>query len=366
MSRFSFEKLKPYFSRPIPESKIIKPIDGLRFISILIVIITHSSSYALEYLLNDDTLKYFENGHGGVHMFFAISGFVLSHQLLNNKIKFSYWGYLRRRFERIEPPLFITAAIMVLLQILLFGEPKKFIESYFYVITYISSYFNMNKLLAVYWSLDVEFAFYVFLPLFWFTINKRIYLWILIILIIEFFSLDVPLLPNLKFFIAGILVSILSIKINNNSIENRFSINAITSLLIILLFFSRHVIFNHYFDLIESFLLFCILYLVIIHRALNSILSQNLVYRLGSGCYIIYLIHYPIISGIGRIFQKINIFGDVSGYILWLLLVVISLFASFLIFPILERPFMVKKWWKFNFITLILHPESGKNTNPHQ
>jgi peptidoglycan/LPS O-acetylase OafA/YrhL len=359
MSLFTFQKLKPYFSRPIPENKIIKPIDGLRFISILIVIITHSSSYALEYLLQDDTLKYFENGHGGVHMFFAISGFVLSQQLILNTSKFNYWSYLRRRFERIEPPLFITAAIMVILQVILFGDPKKYIESYFYVITYTSTYFQMNKLLAVYWSLDVEFAFYIFLPLFWIFFRKNTLFWIFFLLSIELFSFDVPLLPNMKFFAAGILVSILYSHKDKFSIlpkENTIK-NALTILLIMVLFFSRHLIMSPYFDLLESMLLFVILYLVVIQKALNSILSHSLVFRLGSACYIIYLVHYPIISGIGRIFQKMNIYGDISGYFLWIMLIFTGLFGSFLIFPLLERPFMVKKWWKFKFKDLVLHPE---------
>ncbi len=359
MPFFNLRNLKPYFSRPIPENKIIKPIDGLRFLSILIVIITHSSSYALEYLLEDDTLKYFENGHGGVHMFFAISGFVLSQQLILNSAKFNYWSYLRRRFERIEPPLFITAALMVFLQISLFGDPKKFIESYFYVVTYTSTYFQMNKLLAVYWSLDVEFAFYIFLPLFWFLFRKKILFWVLFIIFIELFSLNVPLLPNMKFFTSGILISLLYSYQDKLStlIKENFAKNVISIALILFLFFSRHLITSHYFDLIETVILLVILYLVIIQKALNSFLSHELIYRLGSACYIIYLVHYPIISGVGRIFQKINLWGDVSGYVLWVLLIIIGLFGSFLLFPILERPFMVKKWWTFKFKDLILNPK---------
>jgi len=359
MSLLNFTKLKPYFSRPIPENKINKPIDGLRFISILIVIITHSSTYALGYLLKDDTLKYFENGHGGVHMFFAISGFVLSQQLILNSLKFNYWGYLRRRFERIEPPLFITAALMVFFQFSLFGNLFDYIESYFYVITYTSSYFQMNKLLAVYWSLDVEFAFYILLPILWFLFRKNITFWLMFLLFIEIFALNIPKLPFLKFFISGIIVSILYSSTKNSKHlikENSFK-NSITLASIFLLFFSRHIIISTYFDLIETAILFVILYLVVIQKALNSFLSHHLIYRLGSACYIIYLVHYPIISGVGRIFQRINLWGDVSGYILWVLLMLLGLFGSFLLFPILERPFMVKKWWTYKFKDLVFHPE---------
>lgn len=149
--------------------KYFKSLDGLRCVSILAVIFHHTAS------------KFYPNiailhlGHMGVHLFFAISGFLITTLFLREKDisnDISLKKFYMRRILRIFPIYYLIIAVYVVL-VPIFKSPedsKQFFHNLPYFLTYTSDWFTnySQSHLTFYfaWSLAVEEQFYLFWP--WF------------------------------------------------------------------------------------------------------------------------------------------------------------------------------------------------------
>lgn len=173
----------PWFdktSRVIQHGKFIPELDGLRFIAIISVLFFHASGRMLNRfeLERNWISEFFGTGFFGVEIFFAISGFILTHQFLRAK-QFKYSSYLVRRIKRIEPP-FVLAIVLQTALLLLINRDRmeEYLSSFVNVITYTSNIFKNNTINGVTWSLEVEVQFYLLLPLLLFMLVKVRSLWV--------------------------------------------------------------------------------------------------------------------------------------------------------------------------------------------
>ncbi len=150
--------------------KKIPSLDGLRAVSILLVILSH-----LSYALPKPFFTYITlSGLGpvGVTMFFVISGYLITTLLL--KEKFSHHGtidikrfYIRRAF-RILPVSFLYISMICLLNNVFALGIKG--TAFCYALTYTVNFMApaaSPKLLGHLWSLGIEEQFYLFWP--WIT-----------------------------------------------------------------------------------------------------------------------------------------------------------------------------------------------------
>jgi peptidoglycan/LPS O-acetylase OafA/YrhL len=149
-------------------SNRIPSLDGLRTISIALVVISH----IFHSFGKTDTLFL---GNLGVRVFFVISGFLITGLLLKETEKHGEINltrfYFRRTF-RIFPPFYFYLSVMFLLTLLnVFEIPLK---SFFYSAFYISNYFDpIHWNLTHTWSLSVEEQFYLLFPSILFLCGKR-------------------------------------------------------------------------------------------------------------------------------------------------------------------------------------------------
>ncbi len=146
----------------------IPSLDGLRTISILLVIVSHASfSFGYQGIFNIGDL--------GVRVFFVISGFLITGLLVREVDETSKINLLRfyfRRTLRIFPPYYFFLAVFALLAI--FGKLKIAFAQFLPVITYTSDYFfpgdwNFDHA----WSLSVEEQFYLLFPGLLFLCGRR-------------------------------------------------------------------------------------------------------------------------------------------------------------------------------------------------
>lgn len=150
------------------QSTYIAPLDGLRALSVALVILFH---------LKIDAIK---GGFVGVDVFFVISGFIITKGAIESLERgcFSYWSFLARRFFRLVPALVIVLltssalAVAVLTPSQLVDYGKSAIAAAFSVSNiffYLNSgYFDgdsWTKPLLHTWSLGVEEQFYLLWPL---------------------------------------------------------------------------------------------------------------------------------------------------------------------------------------------------------
>ena len=159
----------------------IPSLDGLRAVSIMLVIISHASINFWE--IYKDSLGKTASiiqvsllaGHLGVTIFFVISGFLITTLLLREQMreqKINLFKFYFRRTFRIFPPYYVYLGVILLLAILGVVEIplRKFISPF----TYTTNYFpDVGWFLAHSWSLSVEEQFYLLFPAFLMFLGRK-------------------------------------------------------------------------------------------------------------------------------------------------------------------------------------------------
>ncbi|HPT25272.1 MAG TPA: acyltransferase [Bryobacteraceae bacterium] len=150
----------------------IVPMEGLRGVAILMVLLVHHSSQFRGWAEPGTwTDGYAEAAHAvgqaGVDLFFALSGYLVYSLAI-------HWhgttaGFIRRRMRRIYPPFLAAMAVYVALFIALPGQAKwpKGGEAWFVVqsLLLLPGVFDVSPVMTVAWSLSYELAFYLAIPL---------------------------------------------------------------------------------------------------------------------------------------------------------------------------------------------------------
>ena len=172
-----------------------KDLQGLRAVSILLIVLAHSS------------LGIFEGGFVGVDVFFVLSGFLITGILQKELYQtngISFINFYGRRLKRLLPALLFMILIVFLSSLFLLSdiELNAQLESTNFALTWISNiYFSyrdidyFNELLTQdmflhTWSLGVEEQFYIIWPIIMiiiFKINLKTkinYVYILVIILI--------------------------------------------------------------------------------------------------------------------------------------------------------------------------------------
>ena len=144
-------------------------IDGLRAVAVSMVIVFHFFPTLLS------------NGYLGVDIFFVISGFLISQQLLKIRGRSTYEiikDFYSRRIKRLFPALFLFLALthIFIAQFFLASDLNNFENSLLSAYTFWSNFYfwrdggyfggadQLKPLLHI-WSLSVEEQFYIFAPI---------------------------------------------------------------------------------------------------------------------------------------------------------------------------------------------------------
>lgn len=147
----------------------IKGFDGLRAISILMVLCTHLGLYDSWELTGwQFGLSNSISGAAGVNVFFTISGFLITTLLLNEKKRtgtIGYKNFIIRRFLRLLPTLLLFYAVILFLIITgsLDIKISALLISFCYAYNFVPNRLYYSELGHT-WSLAVEEQFYVFWP----------------------------------------------------------------------------------------------------------------------------------------------------------------------------------------------------------
>jgi peptidoglycan/LPS O-acetylase OafA/YrhL len=158
---------------------VIGEIDGLRWLSITAVVLSHfglqlarSSGYNENFTYSHGFALFIELCGNGVSIFFCISAFILAlpfiEQYLYNGPKIRLGHYYLRRLTRLEPPYLLVLTLFLAVQILAMHQSWRhllphYISSFFYTHNFI--YDRRSTINPVAWTLEIEIQFYLLLPL---------------------------------------------------------------------------------------------------------------------------------------------------------------------------------------------------------
>lgn len=155
-------------------------IQQLRGLAAIAVVMCHYASDIRDYPLLS---KLFNKGQIGVHIFFLISGYIILHALLkNNYHPRDFFAFLFKRMIRIDPP-YICVIILTLLTFWLltfvpsYGGKEipfvlgQFLSHLFYIIPFTKWEFYNH----IFWTLGVEFQFYILVGALYFINDSTLY-----------------------------------------------------------------------------------------------------------------------------------------------------------------------------------------------
>ena len=352
------------FRRVTNTVAFIPAIDGLRFIAIAAVVITHVRGFLLFKLAAPGTVdvtSYFDLlGRKGVLLFFVISGFILGLPFARHYIqgaqKVDLKKYFLRRFTRLEPPYFLTMISCFLLL-----TWKYHLSFKIYLGSLLASLVYLHNVLPVYssvnqvaWSLEVEIQFYLLVPflvmVYRLAAYQRRLLFATIILIFPLLQFLFPasketLYSFIQYFVAGMLLADLFLcNISFASLKGWSS--AFIGGVCFFLIFSLPIYRSFVWEAVFIFLVVGFYLLVLTHKFWKLIFSFGLLTSIGGMCYTIYLWHDIIMSGVGSIVLKFKLFNIYAlnftfrfGVITLAILAFSSLFYLFI-----ERPCMDRQW----------------------
>lgn len=340
-------------------------IEILRFFSALVVLLYHyrhfffpyNSFNELNYNLAQATLPFsniigllYEKGFYGVHLFYAISGFVFTHIYCSSNEGSSSKKFFLNRFARLYPLHLATLILVTVLQILnsyYFNEFQifKFNDLYHFTlqIFFVSSwgFENGHSFNGPVWSVSIEIAIYiVFFFLIGFIKKYKIlfafFLCLFFLIITKLSESENLFLECARLFFSGSLIYFLSL-------YKKYSKIFITaSLLLIFLSFSGN--FKIY--------LFCpsiLFFLVLIDKYIQSNILKKIFLKLGNMTYSIYLLHIPFQLSLILFFSYFEIEKThfMSNYFL-LSFVLVLLLLSNLCYENFEKPMNKFIRGKFN------------------
>lgn len=309
------------------DDKILS-IQYLRGLAALGVVLCHYSAYLT---LNPVLAAIFNFGQTGVHVFFLISGFIIVYSLTDAGYKTNkFFTFLIKRSIRIDPAYYLT----VLLTILLFEYlsavspvktekfvfvPQQFLAHLSYIVPFTKYAFYMH----VFWTLCIEFQFYILIGLLYFITDNWMYknLFLVLFCLSSFFKW-----PNTEY-VVFTYSSIFATGISLVALyQNKTWLNAITSTLFLGLV-------GYQFG-IPIFLLLTSTSLVILF---HSSFIKLLIF-LGNLSYSLYLTHTLTLIVLLRVFAKLRL--DLNkNPLFWLLIeVLVAIACSNVFYKLIEKP----------------------------
>ena len=317
----------------------IASVQFLRGMAALAVVLFHFSS---GYLSEENALRQLGRyGTYGVHAFFVISGFILPYALYHGGYKIRYYGkFLVKRLLRLEPAYLFCLFCIILLGYLSaiflpFGGSKSYSVDWVNLglhIGYLVPFSASGKWMdPVFWTLAIEFQFYVLLGLLYpLVVAKSHGLKLLFLLLFGASGIFIPsvffLFHYQYLFITGILVFY-----QREQLLPKYWSEVLLILVLALMCWQ-------YDWIVALVALFSVL--IILYTNVNTKITNFL----GEVSYPLYLFHNTIGALLILHTAKHFVEGDLVFSLLILLALAVCLLWSWLVVRFVERPFI--RWSK--------------------
>jgi len=363
-------------ARVSSRKRIIKELDGLRFLAAFPVVIQHLSERVIRSTgisFSQGTEFYVSSflasrGFVGVYIFFIVSGFVVAlpfaNHLLYNSVKVDTWQYYKNRFSRIIPPYAVALIsffiVLLLLRYYTFSELwSHFLASLFFLHNLIFN--GWSPINPTIWTLEIQVQFYCLMPFlalliysFRSTSYRRSIILIVILLLHLYQGYSgiltgwgyLNILGNLQYFLAGIFLADIYLVEWINGYSKSYIYDLVAIGTIIGALFAWNWDHNIYNRLLFLLLLFFFFYSMFRSMIINRFLSNKWIMMLGSMCFTIYLVHLPLAELFIYFTKNIRVTNSLGINILiqFLLYLPVLILVSTAYFILIEKPTMKGDW----------------------
>ncbi len=147
--------------RELDSGSRVSSLDGLRGIAVLIVFFSHTSGRGMPL---SDQLNFHGIGHIGVYLFFVLSSFLLTLQLLKKDLSFkNLTKFYIKRFLRIIPLYYVIVIGVFFIEQYTGGINEKYLN--IGGTRSLMLHFSFYQGNSVFWSIVIEMQFYLIVPL---------------------------------------------------------------------------------------------------------------------------------------------------------------------------------------------------------
>jgi exopolysaccharide production protein ExoZ len=311
------------------QQQIIYGVQYLRGFAALAVVFCHYGSGLSHYPMLSSIFNW---GQTGIHLFFLISGFIIVYSLTKvNYTVSQFFKFLLKRSVRIDPAYYVTILLTLVLFYLLSLTPsfkgtaipfipQQFLAHLFYIVPF-SGYKFYNH---VFWTLCVEFQFYLIIGLLYFIIQTRLYKRSFLLI----FSLSCLVnLPN-AYYLVFTYAPVFCLGIILVDVYNKKA--GVYEYLLIVLFMIL---------IIFKFSIGLLLLLTISAIAILFVKRHNrLLFTLGNMSYSLYLTHGLIFIIVIGLLKQLR-FNLEDNQLLGLSIEVsVALFVAYLFYVVIEKP----------------------------
>lgn len=341
-------------------------IDGLRALAVLAVLFCHLD------------LRIFQGGFVGVDIFFVISGFLISNNIIEDlrESRFSFKDFYIRRIRRLCPAMYFTILLSLITGYFLLSPEHLerlggmvvhsvvFLPNIFLLEE--NGYFDTNSIfkpLLHFWSLGVEEQFYLIWPVSIFILRKRLNLLPYVLLVFAALSLLLAennlqkltytnstfYLPHFRiyeFAIGAICVFYLRNPVKNLFLNELGMISGLALIAFSVFSYSAETKFPGLTSLIPCCGA-CLIICSLESRLFKKILTNRCMVFTGLISYSLYLIHWPVIVYYRLLFNTIDCLGAVF-------IVLSSVIIATFMYYYIETPFRTQKYKdKTHFLLII-------------
>lgn len=268
-------------------------------------------------------------GENGVYIFFVISGFVITLSLSKDNFKLNQLHrFLSRRFIRIEIPYFVSILLILFVGfIFALKNNQEYLfnaERFIYHIAYIIPFSNYGWYNIIYWTLAIEFQFYIVIGLIYYFLSSKNKLALYLALSVFFVSGFVVHDNRFVFHFSTIfLQGIILFLIKNEKIEFKIGM-----LFICLCVFATAYIHSFEISAFTLLTLICIQY---------SEISTKITNQFGEISYSLYLTHGVIGGNLLYLFSRYTTTIFEKTFLIIAALGA-SLLFSYLFWKLIENP----------------------------
>jgi peptidoglycan/LPS O-acetylase OafA/YrhL len=316
----------------------VEVLDFLRGIASLAVCVGHLS-FVASIRHADVIINY---GRLGVPVFFVISGFIIPYSLYANNYRLrNYFTFILKRIVRLDPPYFVAILLIIAMQYAAHAIPRQgaaFNISLTQVLLhlgYLNAFVGYPWLNAVFWTLAVEFQFYLLIGLMYPLIFSRD-LKIRVAVVIAFIVLS-RLMPHLWYVFGHLCQFLMGI------VACQYRIGLIGKKQCVVLVLLAAVFTALAPDLGGAWTIAGLLTVVFI---LNLQLKSKLALFFGNISYSLYLLHAPVGEMAHSVFARLLGIDQLAfrGPVAFLVALAAAIVAASLLYRFVELP--ARNWSK--------------------
>lgn len=379
-----FNRLPDRLRRVTTSGAYIAEIDGLRFIAVMMVLVSHLNSRVLRMYEKEQVLSGLDRfftyqlslGNLGVELFFVISGFIIAFPFLaaaRTGKTVSLNKYFLRRLTRLEPPYMISLLVIFLFMALTgfksaiagrYGgtgaSGESLLASLFYVHGLVFG--RPSELNPPTWSLELEIQFYLMAPLLIYVFNRckgvagkaAFSLLGLAAIVVAQITIggDAParklfLFAYLHFFILGIILCEVinhAVWFKRPSAKRSWDLAGIAGLL--LLYKAKWTDPFFVSELLKISAITLIFFAAFRGNLFKRFLANRWIAVIGGMCYTIYLLHLPLMQVfVEKAMRFIMVSTLIGNFVVQLLIFLpLLMVISGIFFLLIEKPCMDPAW----------------------